>query len=80
MENFKIVKKGVFEKLGAFESRINEFSLSGWKAISISSDNSRVIVLLERQKWYGKETICTSGGQRNDEGDWEVGCGWISIR
>jgi len=50
MENFKIVKKGVFEKLGAFESRINEFSLSGWKAISISSDNSRVIVLLERQK------------------------------
>jgi len=50
MDNYKLIKKGVFEKLSSFEERINAMSNEGWNAISISSDNNSVIVLMERKR------------------------------
>lgn len=50
MENYKILQKGIFEKLTSFEERLNSMEAKGWKAISISSDNGTLVVLLERKK------------------------------
>ncbi|MDA7836118.1 hypothetical protein N9A49_01785 [Salibacteraceae bacterium] len=50
MDNYKLVKKGIFEKLASFEERINSMSAEGWNAISMSSDNNSIIVLMERRR------------------------------
>jgi hypothetical protein len=50
MENYKILQKGIFEKLSVFEERLNSMDATGWKAISISSDGGTLVVLLERKK------------------------------
>lgn len=50
MGNYKLIQKGVFEKLTAFEERINSMSNEGWQAISMSSEGGSVLVLMERRK------------------------------
>jgi hypothetical protein len=50
MDNYKIVKKGVFEKHSAFEERINSLSNEVWNAKSVSSDNSTIVILMERRR------------------------------
>jgi hypothetical protein len=50
MDNYKILQKGIFEKLSAFEERLNSMDTKGWKSISISSDGGTLVVLLERKK------------------------------
>jgi len=47
---YKIARKGIFESIAAFEDRINALYTEGWRATSITSDNSRMIVLMERQR------------------------------
>jgi hypothetical protein len=49
MDQYKIVKKGLFERLNSFEERINGLHAEGWKALSITSDNNRMSILMERR-------------------------------
>lgn len=50
MTNYKIVKKGVFEKEIRFEERLNSMSLEGWKAKSIAMQGGQLIVLMEKSR------------------------------
>lgn len=45
---FRLLKKKAFESLEKFEIRLNDECQNGWRAISMSSDNGTLIVLLER--------------------------------
>lgn len=48
--NYKIVKKGVFESHLKFEERINAMALEGWKALSISHQGAQLVVLMEKNR------------------------------
>ena len=50
MDQFKIVKKGVFESHLKFEEKINSLALEGWRAISISHQGAQMVVLMEKKK------------------------------
>jgi len=50
MEKYKIIKKGVFQSVSSFEEKVNTLSADGWKAISLTSDNSHMYVLMERER------------------------------
>lgn len=50
MANYKFLKKGIFESLDKFEKKVNEFSLKGWKPISISQEGGYLIVLFEKER------------------------------
>jgi len=48
MVNYKLLQKGFFES--KFEERLNAAVLEGWKAISITSSENRMTVLLEKNR------------------------------
>lgn len=48
MDNYKILKKGVFESQSKFEEKINSLALQGWKAISLSHQGAQMVVLMEK--------------------------------
>tara|TARA_B110000046_G_C12697657_1_gene275232 strand:+ start:165 stop:317 length:153 start_codon:yes stop_codon:yes gene_type:complete len=50
MDNYKLAKKGIFQKLASFEEKINSISVEGWNTISMSSDNNSIISLVVRKK------------------------------
>lgn len=50
MDKYKIVNKGIFQSVKSFEERINGLNAEGWKAISMSADNSKMYVLMERER------------------------------
>ena len=50
MDRYKVVRKKAFEKHARFEERINSLALEGWKAISITSEGTSMIVLMEKSK------------------------------
>ena len=58
MKKIKILRKGLFEKVEAFEDRIS--NLHGYEAVSISNDGASIIVMMKRTSLnYGqKESIC----------------------
>lgn len=49
MDNYKILKKGVFESQLKFEEKINSLALQGWKAISLSHQGAQMVVLMEKK-------------------------------
>ena len=49
MENYKILKKGVFESQSKFEEKVNSLALKGWRAISLSHQGSQMVVLMEKK-------------------------------
>ena len=50
MTNYKLLKKGVFEKEKRFEERLNSMELEGWKAISIVIHGGHYEVLMEKSR------------------------------
>ncbi|MEQ9187272.1 MAG: hypothetical protein RLP15_06015 [Cryomorphaceae bacterium] len=50
MDKYKIIKKGLFQKLSSFEEDINGLSAEGWRVVSSSSDNATLYVIMERQR------------------------------
>jgi hypothetical protein len=46
MKKIKILRKGLFEKVEAFEDRIS--NTHGYEAISISNDGATIIVMMKR--------------------------------
>ena len=50
MANYKFLKKGTFESLDKFEKKVNEFSLKGWRAVSMGHDGASIIVLFEKER------------------------------
>lgn len=50
MDKYKIVRKGVFQSVGAFEEKVNAMAAEGWKAVNLSSNNSYMYVLMERER------------------------------
>ncbi len=48
MDKYKILIQKVFEKNDSFEERLNSTAAEGWKAVSISRDSNRTVVLLQR--------------------------------
>ncbi len=50
MQKYQFFKKGTFESLAKFEKRLNEMADSGWQAVTTTSDNGQMVVLLERVK------------------------------
>jgi hypothetical protein len=46
---YKILRRKAFESIEKFENRLNEECAKGWRAISIASEHSGIIVLLERE-------------------------------
>ena len=50
MTNYKIIRKGVFEKERTFEERLNSMALEGWKAKSISMQGGQLVVLMEKNR------------------------------
>lgn len=50
MDRYKIIKKGVFQSVSSFQEKVNTLSADGWKAISLTSDNSHMYVLMERER------------------------------
>ena len=50
MTNYKLVKKGIFEKESSFEKRLDSLSMEGWKAISIAINGGYTVVLMEKNR------------------------------
>jgi hypothetical protein len=49
MDKYKFLKKGLFESLEKFQTRINEQARKGYKAISMAKEsNGYMVVLFER--------------------------------
>lgn len=46
--NYKIVKKGVFEREAKFEERLNSLYLEGWRAVNIAFQGASMVVLMEK--------------------------------
>jgi hypothetical protein len=49
MGRYKLLSKKAFESISKFENRLNEECAKGWRAVSVSSDHSGIVVLLERE-------------------------------
>ncbi len=50
MTNYKILRKGVFEKEKTFEERLNSMALEGWVAKSVTMHGGQLIVLMEKSR------------------------------
>lgn len=50
MDQYKLIRKGVFEKETSFEERMNSMSREGWKAISVAVHGGSVVVLMEKRR------------------------------
>ncbi|MEQ8245823.1 DUF4177 domain-containing protein [Fulvivirga sp.] len=50
MDNYKFIKKGLFESLNTFQEKLNAQAREGWKVVNFVGDHSSIIVLLERSK------------------------------
>ncbi|WP_155182518.1 hypothetical protein [Fulvivirga lutimaris] len=50
MENYKFLKKGLFESLSSFQEKLNAKVHEGWKVVNFTNDHNSLIVLLERVK------------------------------
>jgi hypothetical protein len=50
MDNYKFLKKGLFESIDKFEGKLNQIVRDGWKVINFTHDHNSIIVLLERVK------------------------------
>lgn len=46
---YRILRRKTFESLEKFEKRLNEECTLGWRAISIATEHSGMVVLLERE-------------------------------
>ena len=46
---YKILRRKAFESLEKFENRLNDECAKGWRAISIGTEHSGIVVLLERE-------------------------------
>ena len=50
MTNYKLLRKGVFERSKRFEERLDSLGLEGWRAISITKDGGLIVVLMEKSR------------------------------
>ncbi len=50
MSNIKFIRQKAFEKIEAFEKRVNDTTGQGWKVKSFASDHGAIIVLLEKER------------------------------
>jgi hypothetical protein len=50
MTQYRIITKGMFEKKKTFEEKLNSMALEGWRAVSLSSENGLVSVLMEKSR------------------------------
>ena len=50
MTNYKLIKKGIFERESSFEERLNSLALEGWRAISITKDSGILVVLMQKSR------------------------------
>jgi hypothetical protein len=50
MINYKVLRKGVFERESNFEEKMNSMALEGWKAISIAVHGGITVVLMEKTR------------------------------
>jgi len=49
MTRYRIVKKAIFETQQKFEERLNNLTLEGWYAISMSHHGAQIVVLMEKK-------------------------------
>ncbi|MCB0802113.1 MAG: hypothetical protein HND54_08695 [Bacteroidetes bacterium] len=50
MNQYKIIKKGVFEKESSFEERMNSMAREGWRALSVAVQGGVMVVLMEKNR------------------------------
>lgn len=50
MEQYKVIRKGPFERYQKFEERLNALYLEGWRAISMSHQGAQMVVLMEKNR------------------------------
>jgi len=50
MTNYKLIKKGIFERESSFDERLNSLALEGWRAISITKDSGILVVLMQKSR------------------------------
>ena len=55
MDEYKLLKQKFFEANSAFEKRLNEVCMQGWKPVSLAADHSgKHSVLLQKVDKYDK--------------------------
>ena len=50
MDRYKIIRKGIFQKLSAFEEELNGLSAEGWRVVDATASDGHMYVILERQR------------------------------
>ena len=55
MDEYKLLKQKFFESTNAFEKRLNDVCIQGWKPLSLAGDHSgKLSVLLQKVDKYDK--------------------------
>ena len=50
MDRYKVISKGVFERISKFEDRLNGMAAEGWRVVAASSGDGMINVVMERQR------------------------------